>query len=416
MTHAIDVAHAAYALDCHDADWLEQLVSLMAPLLDKGRGIVGFRWRRQPDDSVHGSRFVMAGERDGDPEMLRELLATLDPTRTSMAYYAPYSFQSLSSIAQHHPVFHDITQDPDMQRVAHGRDLVDFEMLRVDQAHNMGWMFSVLHSEVTQIPTARRELWARIAAHIAAGARLRLKLSGVDLNEAAAIFDVHAESWEVQDRDLANTSRIDHLRHHIEARNTARALAADSPLEAMNLWEGLVDGQWSLLDVVDTDGRTFTVLHKNPIEVGSRVALSERERQVAWLTGRGHHVKLVAYELGVSASTVRTQLRSALRKLNVEDIAGLHRLIDSVERPEDISSLDDLRLLALAQAPPSLPDALTEAEAEVALLVYEGLSNREIALERGTSERTAANQLTAIYRKLDIASRHELVQCLQARG
>jgi DNA-binding CsgD family transcriptional regulator len=55
---------------------------------------------------------------------------------------------------------------------------------------------------------------------------------------------------------------------------------------------------------------------------------------------------------------------------------------------------------------------LTKAEAEVARLVALGLSNREIANKRASGERTVANQLKSIFRKLGVQSRVELVKLL----
>ncbi len=52
--------------------------------------------------------------------------------------------------------------------------------------------------------------------------------------------------------------------------------------------------------------------------------------------------------------------------------------------------------------------SLTRAEAEVARYVLKGLSNKQIALRRRTCERTVANQLASLYRKLDVSSRAEL--------
>jgi DNA-binding NarL/FixJ family response regulator len=57
------------------------------------------------------------------------------------------------------------------------------------------------------------------------------------------------------------------------------------------------------------------------------------------------------------------------------------------------------------------PWSLTAAERAVAAAAAAGLSNREIADERGVSERTVANQLAAIYQKLGINSRAELAAC-----
>jgi len=52
--------------------------------------------------------------------------------------------------------------------------------------------------------------------------------------------------------------------------------------------------------------------------------------------------------------------------------------------------------------------SLSEAEKEIALLILKGLSNREIAHIRDTSEHTIKQQSSAIYRKSGQASRGEL--------
>jgi DNA-binding CsgD family transcriptional regulator len=71
---------------------------------------------------------------------------------------------------------------------------------------------------------------------------------------------------------------------------------------------------------------------------------------------------------------------------------------------------EDLALLSFPLAAIELPpNALSPAEEEVALLVYAGASNKEIARARGVSPRTVGNQLESIYRKLGVGSRAELV-------
>jgi DNA-binding NarL/FixJ family response regulator len=52
---------------------------------------------------------------------------------------------------------------------------------------------------------------------------------------------------------------------------------------------------------------------------------------------------------------------------------------------------------------------LTAAERSVADGLLRGHSSREIALARGRSERTIANQISAIYAKLGVRSRRELL-------
>lgn len=411
MSHVVQIAHAAYRLDGDDEGWLNELVEMMGPRLDRGRGLVGFRWRVD-EGRVSPEEFITRGGREGDEAMFRALLQNLDPTRARLAYEQPYCYRSLSEIAQAHPALEDLRDDSDMQQLAHDRDVIDFEMLRVDEARCQGWMFSVMRDEVAGVEPARRALWEHVAAHIAAGARLRRRLDRADLDGAAAIYDPRTDRLEVRETTLKPAARRETIRAMIAARRQADALAEHRPLEAMTLWQGLVAGRWSLLDVVDSDGRTYTILRENAVDVRSTVRLSERERQVAYLVGRGHHTKLVAYELGLSPSTVRSQLRSAMLKLNVEGRAGLIRLVSSVFETQSPVPMEDSALLALADRPCDLPAQLTEAERDVARQVYEGLSNEDIAARRETSPRTVANQLRAIYTKLGLNSREELVRVL----
>ena len=51
---------------------------------------------------------------------------------------------------------------------------------------------------------------------------------------------------------------------------------------------------------------------------------------------------------------------------------------------------------------------LSPAEAEVALLLLKGLSFKEVAAVRETSERTSREQARAVYKKADVAGRAEL--------
>jgi DNA-binding NarL/FixJ family response regulator len=51
---------------------------------------------------------------------------------------------------------------------------------------------------------------------------------------------------------------------------------------------------------------------------------------------------------------------------------------------------------------------LTEAEREVALLLLKGLSHKEIASERHTSEGTVRQQALAVYRKAGLTGRSNL--------
>jgi DNA-binding CsgD family transcriptional regulator len=55
---------------------------------------------------------------------------------------------------------------------------------------------------------------------------------------------------------------------------------------------------------------------------------------------------------------------------------------------------------------------LSPAERDIALLVLEGWSNKEIARELGKSIRTVKTQLTSVYKKLSVRSRSRLLAML----
>lgn len=80
--------------------------------------------------------------------------------------------------------------------------------------------------------------------------------------------------------------------------------------------------------------------------------------------------------------------------------------------------LGDVELAVISVPRPDLAalSELTEAEREVAGYALEGLSNKGIAERRGTSDRTVANQLASIYRKLEINSRAELAAYVADSG
>ena len=59
---------------------------------------------------------------------------------------------------------------------------------------------------------------------------------------------------------------------------------------------------------------------------------------------------------------------------------------------------------------------LTPAEQEVARAVLRGETNLQIAIGRGRSPRTVANQLAGLFRKLGIGSRSELVRWMLCAG
>jgi Bacterial regulatory proteins, luxR family len=164
--------------------------------------------------------------------------------------------------------------------------------------------------------------WARVSVHVAAGLRLSRKLSALPTAEP---------STATADAILTPGGRVEHAKGPATSRTARESLKAGAhaverargplrrrdPLEAVEVWRGLVAGLWSLVDHFDTDGRRHLVAHRNDPSTPDPRALTERERQVVAYADLGQSNKLIAYQLGLSVSTVGVLLARARTKLRV---------------------------------------------------------------------------------------------------
>jgi DNA-binding NarL/FixJ family response regulator len=89
------------------------------------------------------------------------------------------------------------------------------------------------------------------------------------------------------------------------------------------MWQAMVSGRWSLLDHFDSDGRRYVLAHRNDPQVPDARGLTLRQRQVIAYAALGHSNKVIAYELGLSASTVGCHLARARAKLALPSAAAL---------------------------------------------------------------------------------------------
>jgi len=147
----------------------------------------------------------------------------------------------------------------------------------------------------------------------------------------------------------------------------------------------------------------------------------------AWKTPFTPMVDPVRGGLAVSLTTVSVHLRVALDKLGIRRwehavLAGaiiMEGGASAVEsgsgaKPGPLGADEQLAIAKVELCPGSLAE-LTFAEREVTLLVVDGLTNAEIGVQRNSSPRTVANQIAAVFRKLDVHGRLELIRRLALR-
>jgi DNA-binding NarL/FixJ family response regulator len=77
------------------------------------------------------------------------------------------------------------------------------------------------------------------------------------------------------------------------------------------------------------------------------------------------------------------------------------------------SGEDTFAIVSFPESGPELPASLSSAEAEICRMLLNGASNAEIARRRRRSERTIANQVASVLKKLGARSRADLPVALR---
>ncbi|MCC6625527.1 MAG: hypothetical protein IT385_30085 [Deltaproteobacteria bacterium] len=382
--------------------WMRLSLDAIAPLVDLGRGVLHYHYDlRGPPAAWRAEGHVARGLDDDFLERSREAFHGAPPRLTGVCHhFGPVAlFSELVGFAL------SDAPEPNL-RSAPARDGV-FDVLGVNASNpdGTGVMCAVPCPDGVALPLARRRWLARLSAHMAAARRL------VDVfargAEPRAILDEGGRIAHVEGDALRDRERLSAWVARVERTRAGRPGANEEVLVA---WDALVAGRYSMVDRFERDGRRFVLAYANPPDAPDPRGLTPRERAIAALVARGHALKLVAYELGVSVGTVTSTLSHVLAKLglrNRTELVWALRPPDTFERVES----GPAEVLVFSSRPGEIgwPPILTPAEREVASATAAGRTVHEIAAERSTSERTIANQLASIYRKLGVASRSELV-------
>jgi DNA-binding CsgD family transcriptional regulator len=323
----IDIVEAAYRVDADEASWLESLAASMRPTLDRGLGL----WIVLYDASAERHARIRAIEHTGPvPGFLPGLVTRLlheahadDDGRVEFGP-APCALASEASGAGHA-----------QELLSELRPLGVADVLGVHGAdpEGRGVFIGVNLPSPMRLGARQRELWSRVAAHAAAGWRLRTRLAAAEAHTREPLGDTEAliepDGTVVEKAPgAAEPAARRALREAAVALERSRGrLRRERPEAAVAGWRGLVAARWTLLDVFDRDGRRYLVARRNDPEPEGLQSLTPRERQVVGYAALGHQNKLIAYELGLATSTVGVLLSRAFAKLGVKDRRALIALV-----------------------------------------------------------------------------------------
>lgn len=301
----LDVVEATYRVDgVKPRAWIETIARVAEPLIGEGLGVLGMTYDASNPARMRVVELVTTGD-DRLATIARHIVESgVDQAyveRTYRALPCALSSETPDVDATGFDAFHSFGI----------RDLLGINGL---DPTGCGCFLGAFLGAAPAIPRARRRLLTRISAHLASGYRL-LRWHGAESRGEAILTPGGRVEHAEGEAELA--SARSRLADAVQAVERARGKLRRDPDLATAAWRAMVSARWTLVDKFDSDGKRYVVARVNDAMRGRIDSLSPREHQVAGFVALGHAPKLVAYELGLSESTVRVLLSRVYAKLGV---------------------------------------------------------------------------------------------------
>lgn len=305
----LDIIERAYDVEAPEREWLEGVLERAAPAVDAGRGVVAYLY----DAASRPLRiWNFVGEFEPTTKELVDVVTSADDEYVAQSYLVtPFG------TASEQPGF---DRQRTFGRRLHKYGIKDAIAINAFDRSGLGAWIGALLPEKASVTPADRERWSKVSMHIAAALRLRRQLQrrgrakSPDAAADAVLTTTGKMERAVEEVVGSRQTLAEAVRRLDRARGRLRKTAPD---EAIDAWRVLVRARWSLVDHFESDGRRFVLAYRNLPQSSGPAAFTEREREVVALAVLGHTPKLIAYDLGLAASTVRVHLTNASRKLGV---------------------------------------------------------------------------------------------------
>jgi DNA-binding NarL/FixJ family response regulator len=326
----IRIVEAAYSLDAPtEEEWLRRVAEAVLQNMPAARGAIAYAYEIQERQSVPwiAPRSIAEINVPGGlgATFLDQGMQEPRIQRATVAYHRVTGLQSGFQFMESIAGFGSSERFYREAGRAHGFD--DLVTLTSADPTPLGCVVALATQGSVELRGSTASQWQRVAAHISAGFRLHRKIGAsgrLDVAQGAeAILESNGDIAHATGEAAPRSTR-DVLRAAAIAADRARGpLRRRAPDEAIETWRGLVGGRWTLVDHFERDGRRYFVAHRNDPQAPDPRALTLRERQIVGYVALGQSNKLIAYELGLSPSTVAVHLQRASAKLGAQSRAAL---------------------------------------------------------------------------------------------
>lgn len=332
-SNKVSVVEAAYLPATSDTAWLAEIVNAALPLISEGLGAMACVYSGARGTPVRGGEYATA-DLAFPAKVILDTVDVVEPELADRAWRL-LGFGLCSEVTH-------MSTEPSLRLLADA-GVGDILSINAYDPSGIGvWLGAPLRAERKRRPN-EASAWTRVAAHI--GSALRLRRDGTHSSspdDAIAVLDTrgritHARNGKAADRLRGKLQeavvRMDRARGQMRRRD---------PDGAVEIWRTLVDGELTLLDHFERGGQRYVVAVANPPRSSTPglESLAPRERHVVAAAAAGHSNKLIAYELGIAASTVRVLLSRAAQRLGATSRRELVAIVRArgrtrLERPDE---------------------------------------------------------------------------------
>lgn len=315
----VGIVECAYELSEPSANWLERLCERARPLLDQGHGVMawGFDAAGSPNPNARIARVGGRAEFERVPALFIKVMSAL-PRPIPITTAIPDVLTAWEVVER-------VGIPSRVWSMLEPEGTGDFIAIVGRSPDGRGIVLGAPQSERTALTPAIRRRWGMVAAHLAAGFRMRAQLASDGALSTEAVLDGDGRCVHAEGAARSDDAR-EALRHAAMAMDRARgALRDESEDDALAVWKGLTEGRWSLVERFEENGRRYIVAVRNDPALGDPRGLSHRELQVGAYAALGHSTKLIAYELGLGTTAVSFHMKNLLAKLGLSHRAELIR-------------------------------------------------------------------------------------------
>jgi DNA-binding CsgD family transcriptional regulator len=317
LAEVLSIVEATYSLEASATAWLEALAEATRLVLDQGLGVFAFVYDATSDDWIRIEAATSAELSDEFRDAAFNVTGMpASEIRTLARGYRTKSVTSAIDFCTSMP--HHLAHYTRVLPSFGCKDLLFFN--GIDPSARS---VTLVIPQVHEVKLRRRQSthFARLAAHLGAGFRVRQQLASLtagSLEQSAGTEAILEPNGKLQHAvgpasEIVSRQRLQQAVVQIE-RARGRMRRSD-PEAALQAWQALIDGRWSLLEEFDHDGRRYIFAHRNDPRTPDLRGLSDRERQVVAYALLGHSNKHIGYELGLAPSTVALHLGTACKKL-----------------------------------------------------------------------------------------------------